>query len=193
MGAVQQHAQVTSIQYALLLNPTTNLFDCFLYIDEGEANTVRERIQFNSQFSVIIPTGAEVNIESCYMPLIGNQALDGHTPVIWSITSKLMSPEIYPEFDFYGITPSLAPAGFYNEVKRGDLVKLFSLKVEGSKVDLSEVRLYDHDVDPNSGDFGMKNGDFSNGFTMGGYHQLYNGNKMIIQAEAIYPLLEYEK
>jgi len=193
MGSASQYAQVTSIQYALLLNPNTNLFDCFLYVEEGEANTTRQRVQFNAQVSLLIPTGAEVNIASCYMPLVDNQSFKGVAPLQWVITSLLKSPEINPEFDFYGITPTLAPAGFYNKLKSGDLIKLFSLSVEGEEVDLNQVRLFDNDLDPKSGDSGMRHGDFSNGFTMGGFSQLYNGIKTINQAELMYTSLEHEK
>ncbi len=186
-------AQVTSVQYALLHNQSTNLLDCYIYIDEGQATTVRERIQFNAQYSVLIPTGAEVNIESSYMPLTHNQTFTGENPLKWVITSNLQSPEVYPEFDFYGITPTLAPAGFYNKLSQGDLVKLFSLNVEGKDIDLDQVRIYDNSTDPKSHDDGMNNGDFSNGFTMGGYQQLYTGIKNINQDEANYTSLEHEK
>lgn len=193
LSAMHLCAQVSSIQYAILLNSESSLIDCYMYVHEGQANTSRERVQFNAQYSLMIPTGAEVDIASSYMPLVANQNLAGGQPLKWIISSKLNSPEINPGFDFYGITPTLAPAGFYNNLKQGDLVKLFSLKITGEEIDLNMVKIYDNDSDPKSFDQGMKNGDFSNGFTMGGYQQLYNGIININQEEANYTSLDNNK
>lgn len=191
--ASQLHAQVSGVQYSIHFNTKTNLFDCFLYISEGQANSTRERVQFNAQYSFVIPTGANVSIESSYMPLVDNQTFSGKESLKWNITSTVKSPELFPEFDFLGVTPTLAPAGFYNKIKKGDFIKLFSLRIEGEGIDLSHVRIFNNDSDPKSHDKGMKNGDFSNGFTMGGYHQLYKGIRQINQVEANYTSLEQEK
>ena len=191
--AASTTAQVTGVQYAILYNTETELLDCFIYIDKGETNTVRDRVQFNAQYSLIIPTGATVSIESSDMPIINNQQFSGTKPVEWTISSSLIAPESLPEFDLYGITPALAPAGFYNNLKKGDLVKIFSVKIKGETIDIDQVRLYDNIQDPQSHDKGMQNGDFSNGFTMGGYIQLYNGIKIINQEEANYTSLDKEK
>lgn len=193
IGALHVQAQVTGIQYAILFNSETQLLDCYIYIDEGQANSTRDRVQFNAQYSLVIPTGATVNIESSYMPLTDNQQFLGTKPIEWNIASRLTAPEVIPDFDLYGITPTLAPAGFYHKMKKGDLVKVFSVKVEGEDIDMDQVRLFDNDLDPKSHAKGMNNGDFSNGFTMGGYHQLYKGIKTIFQEEADYSSLEKEK
>jgi hypothetical protein len=72
----------------------------------------------------------------------------------------------------------LAPTAFYNDIKAGDEIKLFSLKVNPI-VDCAEgVRLYDNQEDPNSGAAGMMGADFSNGFTIGGVEQKYAGNSL---------------
>ena len=55
------------------------------------------------------------------------------------------------------------------------MIKLFSVRVDGASFDLNQVRIYNKDIDPGSFDEGMHHGDFSNGFTMGGYHQLFQG------------------
>ncbi len=112
-----------------------------MYIDEGQANSTRERVQFNAQYSLIVPTGAKVNVVDSYMPLIDNQKLTGIESTQWAITSLVKSPEIYPEFDFIGITPTLAPAGFYNILKKGDFIKLFSLSIEGEGFNMDQVIL----------------------------------------------------
>jgi hypothetical protein len=188
LSALHMNAQVTSVQYGILLNPTTNLIDCFIYVEEGHASSARERVQFNAQYSLLIPTGGLVSMESTYNPLTYNQNFEGEQPIKWNITNKVKSPEINPEYDFYGITPTLAPAGFYNVLNKGDFIKLFSIKVEGEDVDLNDVRLYDNNVDPKSYGLGMENGDFSNGFTIGGFNQIFNGIKNIEQAKGTYTL-----
>ena len=180
----QIDAQITSAQYSLVYNSDTNLFDCFLYILKGNASTVRQRVQFNAQYSVVVPSGAKVNVEDTNMPLIDNQKFEGTQPIAWAISSKLTSPIISPHVDIYGITPSLAPTGFYNKLSKGDLIKLFSLKIEGENIDPKKVRLFNNDIDPKSYEKGMRNSDFSNGFTIGGYHQIYKGIKNINQEEA---------
>ena len=183
--ATSSKAQVTAVQFALVHNPLTKLFDCFLYIEEGNASTMKERVQFNAQISLIVPTSSDVVIEKTYMPLIDNQTFKGNQPIKWTITSKLVSPQIAPGIDLYGITPSLAPAGFYNRLLEGEVVKLFSLNVTGDNLDKSKVRIFDNEMDPKSYELGMQNGDFSNGFTIGGYYQTYKGNKNLGLAEIL--------
>ncbi|MDF1698558.1 MAG: hypothetical protein P1U56_22085 [Saprospiraceae bacterium] len=174
-------SQVRSVQYVISPNENSELIDCFIYILEGEAMTTRERIQFNAQFSLIVPTNTQLSIVSTHMPLLNNQNFESGTPIDWVISSKVVAPETAPEKDFYGITPNLSPAGFYDQLKEGELVKLFTIQLIGEHVDYDRVRLYENEHDPKSYELGMQNGDFSNGFTMGGYHQLYKGNKTITE------------
>ena len=168
---LQMHAQLLEVKYALSFNPSTNLFDCYLFVEEGKATTVFDRIQFNSQFSLTIPTGADVEVATTYMPLIDNKDYQGSNPIQWNITSKLVAPEIAPHLDFYGITPNLAPVGFYNNLQKGDLVKLFSISVEGIDRDIKNVKIFN-----NENNLRIKEVDFSNGFTAGRFEQLYKGN-----------------
>jgi len=191
-SAAQLHAQVKSVQYSILFDSNTNLFDCYLYISEGQANSAKQRIQFNAQYSLIIPTGAAVSIESSYMPLINNQTSTGKESLQWEITSSVNSPKGFSEFDFVGITPTLSPLGYYNNLQAGDIIKLFSLKIEGEDIDLDLVRIFDNEADVKGLSNRMRNGDFSNGFTMGGYHQLYKGIKKLNQEEANYTSLDIE-
>jgi len=192
--AMHSHSQVTGIQYSILFNAETQLFDCYIYIDEGQTSNTRDRVQFNSQYSLMIPTGYNLKIESNHMPLLNNRNFEGDVPIEWTVSSKLTSPEVSPDFDFYGITPTLAPVGFYNKLQKGDFVKLFSLRIEGENFDPILVRIFDNQLDPKSFEFGMLNGDFSNGFTIGGYEQLYKGIKLMNQVEANYiPLDEKNK
>ena len=142
---------------------------------EGDAHSARERVQFNAQFSLVVPTGVKVSIASSSMPLVHNQNFQGKESLEWVISSQLLAPTASPDMDYYGITPTLAPAGFYNTISEGDLIKLFTVKAEGVNVDINQIRIYNKEIDPGSFDEGMHHGDFSNGFTMGGYHQLFQG------------------
>ena len=43
------NAQINAVQYQLRFNETTNLFDCYLLIKDGNAYNENERIQFNNE------------------------------------------------------------------------------------------------------------------------------------------------
>ena len=186
-------AQVSGVQYGISYNTETFNLDCYLYISEGSAFSVRDRVQFNSQFSLLIPSDIKVDLASSYMPLVDNQNFLGSVPLQWGITSKIVSPESMPDFSFYAVTPTLAPAGFYNNLEEGDVLKLFSLNVEGNPQDINKIRIYDNNHDPKSHDAGMLNGDFTNGFTIGGFQQVYKGIKLINKDEINYASSENEK
>ncbi len=178
--AFQCSGQIQSVKYALAFNDNTQLYDCYLVVSEGSTSKIHERIQFNSQFSIVVPSRKKLGLVKTYMPII----LNDNTPQKWVVSSKVLSPEVTPENDYYVITPMLAPTSLYEELKDGDVVKLFSIKVIGGHELLEGVRLYDNDSDPKYTDNGMEGADFSNGFTMGGTRQLYSGN-MVLEVDVI--------
>lgn len=166
------YAQVESVDYLLKYNCETQQYDLNLVILEGEASTITQRAQFNSQVSIVVPTGESVEVVNYYMPLQNNQDYEGETPLIWNVGSPVKSPDAQPESDFYGITPTLSPAAFYNNLVAGDVVKLFSITVGDSGEYDDRVRIFENGIDPGKSEMG--GGDFSNGFTLGGPQQLFN-------------------
>lgn len=172
----QGYSQIKSVNYQISFNPETDLFDCYLIIKEGNATSFRHRTQFNAQFSVLVPGGSKVELVKSYMPLQNNQNYNGVKPQDWVISNIIKKPAADPFYDYVSIVPRLSPVSAYNDLKEGDKVKLFSLKVSPVTDCGESVKLYDKTTDLASGERGMYGGDFSNGFTIGGVEQKYLGN-----------------
>lgn len=169
-------AQVSAVKYALKYNPETCLFDCYLAVDSGKTKMLRHRAQFNSQVTIVAPNGSHVVVQESYMPLKDNQEYRSEASIDWIETSLIDAPAVAADLSFHSFTPSLAPTAFYNDLKAGEEVRLFSIKVDPMVDCAADVRLFDNATDPNSSKDGMEGGDFRNGFTMGGLQQLYAGN-----------------
>lgn len=167
-------AQVTSVSYLIEFNDATSLYDCKLVIDEGEAMAYPDRIQFNSQYTVVVPTGAQVSLEERHNPLENNQFYEGTTPCLWEVSQVLISPEIQPENDFHAFFPNLTLPSAYNNLAEGDTITLFSLNIDVDHC-TNAVRPFANDGDLQNG-FPGDGGDYSCGFTFGGGTQVYNGN-----------------
>lgn len=169
-------AQIKKVNFQLKFNPQSSLYDCYLHIAEGNAFTKKERIQFNAQVSFVLPAEAEMNIIETHMPLKDNLHFGGNNSAKWYITNKIENPASLRGQRIVSVTPDLSPTGQYNELREGDMVKLFSFNVYPLPVCGEAVRLFDNANDPGSSADGMRGGDFSNGFTIGGTAQKYNGN-----------------
>lgn len=164
-------AQVMAATYELVYNQKEKLFDVYLVILEGSANTTRHRVQFNSQISLVVPTGTTMEIVKSHNPFQDNQYYKGTTPLVWELVKPLVAPAPSPKNDFYAVRPVLFPSSFYNDVNQGDKIKLFTFK---AVTDMPEsIRLYNNGVDPGPEVNGMMGRDFNNGFCMGGPAQLY--------------------
>ena len=173
----QLSAQVQAVQFLMEPDHDEGLIECKIKILEGSASSLFDRAQLNSQYSIAVPTGAEVEVVESLHPLQGNQNYQGTTPSPWIIGSKVVSPESVPENDYYSITPQLTPTGFYNNLAEGDVVHLFTIRVTtDNDCDATRARVYNSDRDPRSDDPGMFGGDFSCGFVLGNLLQLYAGH-----------------
>ncbi|MBK9736277.1 MAG: T9SS type A sorting domain-containing protein [Saprospiraceae bacterium] len=151
------------------------LHDCYLVITEGSASNQIHRTQFNAQFTIVVPTNAKLEVAKKYLPLENNNNYTGVNPTKWTIGSIVIAPISDPAHDFYAIVPTLSPTAQYNNLKSGDSLLLFSLRISPTFCG-REARLFENDSDPNSSSAGMAGGDFSNGFTIGGVTQKYKGN-----------------
>lgn len=169
-------AQVASVDYLMKYNCESNVYEIHVVILEGSATTTPQRAQFNSQVSFVIPTGESIEIVEAYMPLQNNQNYTSTTPLVWTLGTGVISPEAQPESDFYGVTPTLSPASFYNDLTEGDIIHLFSIRIGDNNEYDDRVRFFDNEEDPNVSHPGM--GNFMNGFTLGGATQLYNSNSV---------------
>lgn len=168
--------QVESVDYLLKYNCETNQYDVSIMILEGSASSIPERVQLNSQISIVVPTGEAIVITNKYMPLQSNQNYTGTAPLDWTMSNPIFAPASQPENDFYSIFPKLSPASFYNDLEAGDIIKLFSFTAGDSGQYDENVRFYKNGIDPDDSAEGMSGGDFSNGFTIGSTENIYNGN-----------------
>ncbi|MEM9545856.1 MAG: T9SS type A sorting domain-containing protein [Bacteroidota bacterium] len=168
--------QVKSVDYKMQYNCETDAYVVSLVILEGSATSEQERVQFNSQISLVVPTGNIVEITDLYMPLESNQNYNSLIPMKWNVTNPVISPEAQPESDFYSVLPSITPLSYYNDIDEGDEIKLFSFIAGESKMYDERVRFFDNGIDPPSHAPGMFGGNFTNGFTLGSGIQIYNGH-----------------
>jgi hypothetical protein len=170
------YSQVRQVNYRLKFNEQTDLFDCYLVIKEGNATSLKDRAQFNAQYTLLAPAGSKVSLVKNYMPIQNNQDYKGIKPLEWTISNAVKRPVADPFNDYISIIPSLSPAAFYNDLKEGDEIKLFSVSIYPITDCGASVKIFEQGVDLHSGERGMAGGDFSNGFTMGGVQQKYAGN-----------------
>ena len=94
------HSQVTSVDYQIKYNDSSCVYDAYIIINAGSATTVPQRIQFNAQYSIIVPTGTDLTISESYMPLQSNATYTGTTPLTWAKGTPVTAPAAQPESDF---------------------------------------------------------------------------------------------
>lgn len=169
-------SQVNSVNYHIRYNESTCLYDCCLIVMSGSATSPIQRAQFGSQYSIVVPTGTQVQIAQLHNPIQNNQFYNGTVPCVWNINSSITSPGAQPESDFHSVTPSNSPSSFYNNLSTGDTVVLFSLSLSPMINCAQGVRVFDNETDPAANAEGMGGGDFTNGFTLGGISNKYNAN-----------------
>ncbi len=165
--------QVQKVNYGIKYNPTTCLFDCYMKVMEGQTNNDRDRIQFNSQISVVVPTGSQVTLASSHAPFVDNIKASSTKVAPWTISNFNYAPVANEKIDIYGIVPKTYPVATYNDLKDGDEIILFSLSIYPIVDCAKDVRIFDINQDPSSSDKGMNGSDFRNGFTIGGVEQKF--------------------
>ncbi len=204
-------AQVEELNFQMKYDTVNCVYSCYIIINEGTATTDDERQQFNAQYTVVTPDDVIISGNPIsHMPLINNANYDGATPSPWSVQTVVYSPAAKPEKNYFAITPSLSPTARYNDLAPEDTIKIFSLNFSQIKdldgdgnydenqngfieypIDgcLDGIRLFINEpepgYDPPSYAPGMEGGDFSNGFTIGGYSQLYNTNSAQVGVPAM--------
>jgi hypothetical protein len=166
------NAQVKSVSYDLRFNNETRLYDAYLIINEGNAHTPLERLQFNSLFSIVAPGNASFIMNKSHMPLVNNADYKGSKAMTWEVSSFLEKVPSLHGKSVYAITPKMNSSSFYNDLKEGDEVKLFSVEISPLPVDKSDVRIFNNQKDPSSKN--LEGNNFNQGFTLGGIKQLFS-------------------
>jgi hypothetical protein len=170
------YAQVSALMYQLEYSTFDSSYTVYIKIIIGSAIDPKQRAQYNSQISLVLPAGTDLAIQKMHMPLQNNSKYEGTSPLRWEIASTVTSPSSDAKHDFISITPILSPISFYNDLNPNDEVKLFTFKVSKTPSDPTAVRFYDNNIDPNSSAAGMGGGDFTNHFTIGDIKEDYTGN-----------------
>ncbi|MFM2394702.1 MAG: hypothetical protein RLZZ546_2684 [Bacteroidota bacterium] len=163
-------AQVKGIKNMIRYNPKKFHYDCFIIVTEGRAESIIQRGQFNSSYSIVVDGFANALISERNMPLMDNQNYQGNTPSNWTISSVYKNTATNQMF--LSILPSISPSCFYNNIQAGDTVLLFCIKFDKNFCG-NEVKPYQNDKDYGIGNIPF---DFSNGFSIGGLENVYKGN-----------------
>lgn len=170
-------SQITGVKFFLEKQSEKAAIDVYLVIDEGSAKSLRERVQFGSQISLVVPKELTPKIAKSYMPLNDNQEYTGTVACRWNMFSKTISPSNNTECSYISITPELSPSSFYNNLKKGDKIKLFTLEFDGNQDCIEGVRLYENGLDASAEVKGMHGSDYSNAFNLGSIKSVYIGNE----------------
>lgn len=174
IGINNLDAQIEELKYLLQYNCETNQYDVNIKIMEGSASTVLQRIQFNSQLTILVPTGMSFEIVDRYQPLEDNQNYQGTIPNEWGTYSPIISPDGHEEYDFYSIAPNLTPASFFNNIDEGEEIMLFSFTVDGSSEYDDRIRFFNNKEDVELSFY--EGADLRNGYSVGGAQNKYKGN-----------------
>jgi hypothetical protein len=161
--------QVTKVTYDLRFNGKN--YVAYLIILDGKTKQAKDRIQFNSQISIIVPSGLSVDVSSYHMPLYDNINYNGKKPMRWEISNELFNVPSLGGKSIYSIKPNFSKTAFYNDLQEGDSIKLFTIDVTPLPSNPDDVRLYRNGEDATSKK--MQGNNFSNGFTLVGVDQLY--------------------
>ncbi len=158
----QSQDQVTGVRYYMEYNYDNCQYDCSIIIDEGNATLAPYRTQFNSNYTIVVPTGTTINIEETYLPIQNNQNYTGTVPADWVIGASAINANGLG-IDYHPIVPSISPSAQFNDITEGDTLKLFSFSVDGNTDCGAGVRFYENGVDQNA-----NGADYSSGYTIGG-------------------------
>lgn len=168
-------AQIDSVKYLLEYNTSTGNFDISVFIVGGKATTVSRRTLSKTQISIIIPTGASLEIAERFMPLENNQTYTGTIPNAWKKSAHVVNPVVFPDYDIHSIAPAFSTPSQFNNVESGDTIKLFSVDIKLRSGCLSDVKLFEREMNMYCGP-GLGGGDFSQGMSIGSIKELYAGN-----------------
>lgn len=176
-------SQVSDVKFLIEYDDSTSLYEAKIYIAEGEATEYVERIQFNSQYTIVVPAGSLLTIDTLYNPKENNANYDGTIPCLWEFGPKEYSPPTAPNLDFHTVFPNLSPPSAYDNLYEGDTITLFGFHCDANPC-TNEVRPFENGIDPGSAEM-PGGGDFSCGFSLAGSGgmQIYSGNLYTIYSD----------
>ena len=102
-GLTKVESQVMEVDYLLQYNPETCLYEACIVIVSGSATTYPQRIQFNAQYTIVVPAGTTLTIDTLLNAKENNQFYTGTIPCLWEFSSFEYAPHAQPQSDFYAI------------------------------------------------------------------------------------------
>ncbi|MFT6781929.1 MAG: hypothetical protein ACJA1A_001854, partial [Saprospiraceae bacterium] len=173
-------AQVTGVDFLLEYSIDSCSYIASIIVVEGNAIAPNQRAQFNSSYTVVVPFGSSLVVESSINPKLNNLISgNGTVPITWAISNFVEGPPVTPDLSYFTVIPDISVASFHNNTFLGDTIKLFSFSIDPLMDCGDEVRLFINGSDPNSSQ--MPSGlDYSCGFELGNDGQDYVGNRDII-------------
>ena len=169
-------AQVSDVSYKLKYNPDSCRYEAFLIINAGSTSNIAQRTQAFTKFSVVVPTGTNINVIENYFPLNDNEAFTGTIPNDWIIYSAVGAPIADPVSDYYIFAPSFDTNSHYNNLDAGDTIPLFSLYVDTIFNCGQGIRMYKNGIDPDQNAPGMGFINFNNNFNLVEGGGIYSSN-----------------
>lgn len=172
--ASRTDAQVLDLKYVLQYDCDSNYYEVRIAVMEGSATTIQNRAQFNSQLTVVVPTGKVVIHHKSLLPLSNNQNYGSSTPIEWNMMNPVFAPSGMGAYDFYSWAPKLNPAAFFNDLDEGGEYVIFTFKIQNEDSYDSTIRFFDNSEDPPMSSF--SGADLRNGYSLGGAANRYTGN-----------------
>ncbi len=182
------NAAVTGIKYKLVYNPSTCLYNVYMFITSGNTATIQEQEAYTAQVSIVVPTGTFVGVTGIISnePKIGtyaNNVLTRSTATNWYNSNKELNNPALAGSDVYSFVPNLTNA-YYGNLNANDSVLLFSLPISVTDC-ATGLRLWNNNEiqglpvaggDPAPAGFGGL--DYNNGhnFSANTLYQAYSGN-----------------
>lgn len=174
IGTASTDAQVLDLKYVLQYDCDSSYYEVKIAVMEGTATTIQNRAQFNSQLTVVVPTGKVVVHHKSLLPLSNNQNYGSSTPIEWIMMNPVFAPSGMVGYDFYSWAPKLNPAAFFNDLEEGGEYVLFTFKIQDEESYDGTIRFFNNSEDPPMSSF--SGADLRNGYSLGGAANRYTGN-----------------
>lgn len=176
------NAQIKDVSFQLQYDKDKSVFNCYLIVNKGDAYSKKNRIQYNSQLTIVTPKNSVLKMVESFSPLQDNAYLNGVKPLKWFVGNELKNISTINQSNIFSIIPTVSPTAYYNNLDQNSVVKLFSFSVSPMPECAQGVRLFDNNSDNGISTDEAKGGDFSNTISIGGLHSIVSSNRSSINS-----------
>ena len=85
----KSYSQLKDVSFQLKYEKSNNVFECYLIVNDGDAYSKKNRIQYNSQITIVTPPETELKIVESFSPLQDNAMLNGTKSTKWTIGNEV--------------------------------------------------------------------------------------------------------